>query len=604
MEKWFKEIEKWIGTKKLIAVILLSNALVLGGVFAATGYSRLVAGDYGLNNTAAPQLVINPMAEYNTNDIVTDNAVLTLDKTLPWQDVAAKGVFKCQMSTSGLFSCGWKIKPPKGIQAQGMCQIDIDYHSNTTANMVVYLNSVYTPFPMPSTDGKLLHFTRQVPCDSTTATVYVDGDAATGAVIYVAKINYTKAAGPFVAQPENTFSAYINGTAISNKSGPDHFDTSTVTDTSLTTLTFKGLTSPPNCTFDLWTSSYGTNTRTIRIEGTVTSSSIGVRGLGADSTLPSGKQSGSFYITCNKTGKDEIQNVVPVSSLDTNFAPFTGSIVGSTSGTLNVGTGGGAEQTMEWARRGDEILINYRVRVGSSGTSNATGTYIFPLPSGIVPADPQWTTAGYGDVTVVASGAPVARLIGKIFSNRIIFDRNDSASFTNAGGLLFANANIMSASLRFKVQGWDARSSGIMVYQDPPVIAIARNGANQNIPNAAWTTLTTWNTVENTAGLLNAPTGVMTANEAGLWEAELSINQSSLTAASGAAVRLVPSVGTSSEATSTIVTGSAWFYHHVKWAGYLPAGGTITPQFYQDSGSIKNVTPAASRNIYIFRKVK
>jgi hypothetical protein len=143
-------------------------------------------------------------------------------------------------------------------------------------------------------------------------------------------------------------------------------------------------------------------------------------------------------------------------AIRTPFEPFAGSVTGSTSGTLVVGTGGGAEETYEQARDGDEILLKYAIRIGTSGATDVVGGYLFNVPAGIVIAGGTYTVVGYGDSTIAASASPVARLTPRLFSNAFLVSRSDVANLTAGDGILFNNANTLHLYVRAKVVGWAA----------------------------------------------------------------------------------------------------------------------------------------------------
>jgi hypothetical protein len=135
---------------------------------------------------------------------------------------------------------------------------------------------------------------------------------------------------------------------------------------------------------------------------------------------------------------------------------FAGSIIGTGGGTLNVGTGGGALQSMSYSRYGEDILIRYNVKIGTSGATDVSNAYLFPVPTGIILDQDTYDIVGYGDVTISGSANPVARLTAKVFSSRIIVNRTDISLMAGGDGVLFTNANQVSIFVRAKVVGWAA----------------------------------------------------------------------------------------------------------------------------------------------------
>lgn len=137
----------------------------------------------------------------------------------------------------------------------------------------------------------------------------------------------------------------------------------------------------------------------------------------------------------------------------------TGNITGSGGGTLAIGTGGGALYAVEMKQIGDEALIKYTIRIGTSGTSDVAGTYLFPLPTGIsinTSGYSNYNFIGNGDISVVATANPVSRLTLKFYSaTSFIADVGDTA-LLSGGGALYSNANIVSMIVRVKVAGWSS----------------------------------------------------------------------------------------------------------------------------------------------------
>lgn len=375
---------------KLIGVILLGLALV-----GATNYSRLVAGNYGINNTAKPQLVINPMAEYNTNNITLTNAVITMQKLADWQDVAAKGVFKVVNNLSvGAVRTAFQVIPPKGEFLSGMCQIELLYSSARTLQLTTN-NSMLTMVLPPTPTNTLMMAAPQLPCSNLTTVIVSDETGGTGTEYYIGKNLYKKADGPFIAQPENTARAFVDASGnISNKSGPDIFNAGPFapSDTSLYAIGLKGLTQTPSCnveyysraTFETAASFFaqkeGTQSNTVLTVRTFYNNPAGANRL---------KAAGAFTITCTLNGSDNIKNVVPVSNLRqptvTRLTSGSGTYTvpqgvsrieikmvgggggGSGSGT---GTGGGNGGTGGNTTFGSSFLV---ANGGVGGSSNSFG---------------------------------------------------------------------------------------------------------------------------------------------------------------------------------------------------------------------------------------
>jgi hypothetical protein len=177
----------------------------------------------------------------------------------------------------------------------------------------------------------------------------------------------------------------------------------------------------------------------------------------------------------------------------TDFAGvLTGNVTGTTSGSLAIGTGGGATYSVQAKRIGDEAIVKYSIRVGTSGASDVVGAYLFPFPTGITPATFSVNeTLGYGDVTVQATINPAARLICKAFGTGFIADVNDGL-LLSGGGVLFTNANVTSMTIRYKVQGW---SSNVQMSDSADTRVVDFIGAQSsqavtaNVTNIAFTTV-------------------------------------------------------------------------------------------------------------------
>jgi len=142
-------------------------------------------------------------------------------------------------------------------------------------------------------------------------------------------------------------------------------------------------------------------------------------------------------------------------------ASAIGSVTGTSGGTLAIGTGGGAEYTVDQRQVGSDIEIRYKLRVGTSGASDVVGSYLFPFPVGILPqpsASGSYVDIGGGTITVWATAESHARVRAKIFSTGFILTKTDGSTATTAfggDGSIFTNANITSFTVRFPVVGWN-----------------------------------------------------------------------------------------------------------------------------------------------------
>jgi len=194
----------------------------------------------------------------------------------------------------------------------------------------------------------------------------------------------------------------------------------------------------------------------------------------------------------------QVTSIAPAMS---DFASIlTGNVVGTTSGNLAIGTGGGAIYSVQSKRIGDEAIVKYSVRIGTSGTSDVVGAYLFPFPTGQNPASfNTYEVLGYGDITVVSSAAPVARLIAKAFSTGFILDNADN-SFLSAGGALYNNANICNITIRYKVAGWSSNTSS-SADTDTRVLAARVSGTSTSLVNSTITKLS-FNSIVNNQGAI------------------------------------------------------------------------------------------------------
>jgi len=157
---------------------------------------------------------------------------------------------------------------------------------------------------------------------------------------------------------------------------------------------------------------------------------------------------------------------------DFKLQPTAPVITGSASGTLVIGTGGGAINQVEVATDGDQVLAKYSLRIGTSGFSDITGALVFPFPLGYTPTSDVnlYSVVGYGDVTSTLTVNPVARLTAKKFGTGFILDNSDS-SLLGVGGAYATNNNTLSIYIKFTAiglsssvrmsDGYDARKLGI-----------------------------------------------------------------------------------------------------------------------------------------------
>lgn len=145
-------------------------------------------------------------------------------------------------------------------------------------------------------------------------------------------------------------------------------------------------------------------------------------------------------------------------------------IIGSGSGSLTIGTGGGAIYSVKTRRVGANLELRYEVRIGTSGASDiTTGTYIFPYPSGITTALNSYSVIGFGDITAVASATPTNRVVAKVYASGFILDSADSGLLA-ASGNLFNNANTLSVLISIPVTG---QSSNLQLSSDTDTRVVA-----------------------------------------------------------------------------------------------------------------------------------
>lgn len=192
-------------------------------------------------------------------------------------------------------------------------------------------------------------------------------------------------------------------------------------------------------------------------------------------------------------------------------------ITGTTSGTLNIGTGGSPVNTVEVARIGPEISARYTLRVGTAGTADIVGALQLPLPIGYTTSLVNFDVIGYGEISVEGSANPTARLVAKLFNNKIILDNSDS-TLLSAGGSYFSNANTLSVVVTFKAVGL---SSSVQMSDSADTRVVAMKvfkTSNQSLTSSVETVVTSWGVADDTHGAFNSTTGVYTAPVDGWYE--------------------------------------------------------------------------------------
>lgn len=208
--------------------------------------------------------------------------------------------------------------------------------------------------------------------------------------------------------------------------------------------------------------------------------------------------------------------------LGTDFFSVTPpSIVGSSSGTYNPGTG--SSYTCEVSIQGEEIIARYYINVGT-GATEITGAYVVRFPTGYVPKTyPFMSVIGYGTISSDATANPSARLIAKTYnSDGFLLDASDSALVQPGSGLMTGSNNIVSITVRYKVQG----QSGSVKMSEPgdgrPLAFTEYKSTSQSIPNATHTEIigydaATANLTIDSHGQFNRTTGRYTVSSAGFY---------------------------------------------------------------------------------------
>lgn len=157
-------------------------------------------------------------------------------------------------------------------------------------------------------------------------------------------------------------------------------------------------------------------------------------------------------------------NLNPLALINTEGRPTTGwvsnvadgssnGITGSGGGTLDIGTGGSSysEYIM---RDGADLLQKIKVIIGTSGTTDVTGAYIFRLPSGLTASDGAYTSSGFGDITSIGAASTVGRLTCKLYGGGSITSKADSGLLGAGDGGLYNSANSTSLLIRSAISGW------------------------------------------------------------------------------------------------------------------------------------------------------
>lgn len=234
-------------------------------------------------------------------------------------------------------------------------------------------------------------------------------------------------------------------------------------------------------------------------------------------------------------------------------------IIGSTSGSLSIGTGGGAHYTMQYARVGEEVIVRYNIRVGSSGAVDAVGAYILPPPPGITVDSSlkDYEAVGYGDISSTATANPIKRLIVKRYtaSNSFILDDTDTGLLGSAGGSLFNNTNVFSATARFKVQGQGASQRLSDGYDGRTVTAKATLAASTFVATVNTTTKIPWD-VYNIDDVGGFSSGSYTVKTSGKYKIYGRISTAS-TAGTGEIVAYLYKNGVNIEVSTNTKSGTA-----------------------------------------------
>lgn len=445
--------------------------------------------------------------------------------------------------------------------------------------------------------------TINLPCDAVQPTVRViqtsagtPGTLKYGIYYGPALQTTTKAISP------DSFTATVGaGGAITGEGPIDWINGScSVSDTSLVTCNFVNpFVSAPGCNISYVGSEVTAQVAT-QVQS-VSTTSVVLRTGYSNTGNSFAKGLYSFNLTCRKTDPGSTQNIVFADNFEYGPRQYNPTFTG-------FGSVSGVDCTE--ARTRNENIIECKF---VAGTTTATEARI-SLPQARVSS-----TGG--------SGTKPIGTYGRGYSGSANFGgfvlREPGVSYltfsipkvmTSSGGtinpLSKSNGNDIAASgdtVAFKVsvpiEGWDNYPSGVMVYVDPILKVVARSSSSQSIPNAAWTNLTSWTKDGDDSNTLNTSNGTFTAVDAGFYESEFQVTINTLAAGVTFAARISPSVG-SATVISTTTSATSWNMVSVKWAGYLPAGGTIAPAVYQDSGSGKALPGSADRNIFVVKKVK
>lgn len=203
-------------------------------------------------------------------------------------------------------------------------------------------------------------------------------------------------------------------------------------------------------------------------------------------------------------------------------------IIGSGGGIMTLGTGGGAVYTMAYRQVGENTEVEYKFRRGTTGFLDITGAVVLPLPPGVSfhSSITDSNTVGYGEVTVVATANPAARLIGKVYNSAIILDVSDS-NLISAAGVMASNANYMTFKADFRTAGLGSTTRVSDGYDGRSVVLsalVASQAMTANVTNLTPSTI-----VKDSVGAWSGSTytvktaGDFTANLTGLSSARTTL---------------------------------------------------------------------------------
>lgn len=345
-------------------------ALFLGAL-GATTYTTLVNGDFCLGIQCETNLVINPMAQYNKNDIITQDATIAVDNSTPDLDNAAKGSFKCSVTAANGY-CGWTTKTPRGALKDGMCWARFRYKSDAP----IFYKPVSGTFGWEQTFEATSVFTDAVvraPCASTAFSAAL-GRATVGD-IFVAKVEYGKATGNIFSVPTQEYTAYVNsnGTFTSvTPVGSNWISTIGVTDTSRYRITYGGAVAGKvmNCGADMAIIPSPASSMSTMVS-TTNAGFVDVRTIYANAN-----QAWPFVVKCIPT--DTPPMAIAVSNLAFDWRDY--------SGTITSGSGSLANFVVEYLkyRRSSDGKLHLKGKIKFTGTSGTWANPRIPLPTGIL----------------------------------------------------------------------------------------------------------------------------------------------------------------------------------------------------------------------------